>query len=404
MGNVSLHIGHIALVVVGILGGLTLEGSKDARADLWSPGIQLGMRFDDSGLAAPGEGGKWIGDITPLLLLERPGPLTSWDIRAERRYDTQESGTLRFNHDVASGRIRSEMGENTAASLEGWYFRSQDLLNPDPEAQLAPTTMTRARGSASLETWRGEAGYDIENVSHTASGSADGRSQSWNATLFPFRSELTRWLIGFRREEWAVAGDVELTTSVGTVGMRRQHSPWLSSELEVGVARVADDLVGSPRQELAVVAGVNGFGRMLGLPFDARVRIERAVETTGLAEIWRPMAGARVGLKWERSLQSVGGAIAEVARRDFVTLSAQDTLGEHSIVSLEGSYRLASSRVGSGDQLETWRGMATVSRDLRSWLRGQVRYSTAQQSGSGAIAPSRFESSRVELSLTAVYQ
>jgi hypothetical protein len=93
-----------------------------------------------------------------------------------------------------------------------------------------------------------------------------------------------------------------------------------------------------------------------------------------------------------------------VARRDFVTLSAQDTLGGHSIVAIEGSYRLATARVGSGDQLETWRGMATISRDLRTWLRGTVRYATAQQSGRGANAHARFESSRVEVSLTAVYQ
>jgi len=218
------------------------------------------------------------------------------------------------------------------------------------------------------------------------------------------RAEQNRWLIGWRREEWTVDGRTELASSVATVGVRRSHTPFLSSELELGIAHVADDLAGPAREELAVVAGLNGFGHALNLPFDARFRVRRDVTTTGLAEIWRPMAGARVTLRYERSLHANGGYLHEPTYRDFVTFEAQDTLGGRTIVSLEGSYRRVRPRSAVQDRLETYRAAAAFSRDLRPWLRSRVRYSFAQQDPSAGLAVSDFHRNRLELSLSAVYQ
>ena len=122
------------------------------------------------------------------------------------------------------------------------------------------------------------------------------------------------------------------------------------------------------------------------------------------AEIWRPMAGALVSLRWERSMHAGGGVFHEPTRRDFVAFEAQDTLGGRSILSLEGNYRRARPRSLAPGLLETWRAAASLSRDLRPWLRGRVRYSVAQQHASAGVAVSDFDRNRVELSLTAVYQ
>ena len=404
MGRVGIGIGHFTLVLCVGLGGLTPGGGTDARADI-SPGLAVGIRHDDPASGPDGTGQSWIGDIMPMLLLERLGPFTTWDIRAQRRYDTEEnSGRLRVNHDYVSAQVRNEPAEHTTFTLGGSYFHSRDAMQPDPEAQIAPSSVEHASGTAALDFWRAEAGIDIDAIRYNEPGYTDGGSLSWYASAFPYRSEQSMGLIGWRREQWRVQGDAELISSVATLGMRRQHTPGLSSELEVGVAHIVDELAASRRNDLALVAGMNGFGYALGLPFDARVRIEHDVATTGLAEIWRPMAGARIGLKWERTLETVGGVIHEVALRDFVTLGVQDTLGGRSIVSIEGSYRLASPRVNPDERLETWRGMASVTRDLRPWLRGRVRYSTAHQMGSGSLQTSDYDRERLEVSLTAVYQ
>jgi hypothetical protein len=405
MERIRIPFGRSALAATGVVGCLTLVGVTHAYADGLSPGFTIGTQADRPIAGAANGRWEWIGSVTPQLLSERLGPFTSWDLQVYRRYDTsrQVSG-LRAVHDVGLVTFSSQMAEHTRASLDGAYFRSRDVLNPDREAQLASTDLSRASGAASLETWRGEAGYQIENSTYGDPGLADGRSQGWNAALFPLRSEQTRGVIGWRREEWTVDGRTELASSAATVGLRRQHTPFVSSELELGVARVADDLEGPARGEFAMVAGLSGIGYALNLPFDARVRVRRDVSTDGLAEIWRPMAGARIGLRWEWSTHAGGGVFHEPTHRDFVAFEAQDTLGAHSIFSLEGSYRRAHPRSLDQNRLETWRASGTLSRDLRPWLRGRMRYSHAQQHASAGVLVSDFDRNRLELSLSAVYQ
>lgn len=405
MRRTRILFGRSALVIAGAVGTLTLTGPPTTRADSWSPGVTVGSRFDHQTNAAPGTGGDWIHSVTPQLLLERLGPFTTWDLRAERRYDTapHESG-LHRSHDVVIGALNSQWAEHSRASLEGSYFDSRDAFNPDPQAAFSASDQSRASGSIGVETWRAQGGYSIENATYQAPGLDDGRSQSWDAALFLLRTETNRWLVRWRREEWTVASRQELAASAATFGMRRQHSSTMSSRLELGVARIADDRVGPPREDLAVVAGLDGFGRLLRLPFDARAEVRRDVTTSGLAEIWRSIPGIRVSLRWERSLHATGGYFDEPTDQDFVAFQAQDTLGGRSIVSLEGSYRREHPRSLADARLETYRAAAAVSRDLQPWLRGRVRYSMAQQSASAGIGAFPFDRSRVEFMLTAVYQ
>ncbi|MGH7730636.1 MAG: hypothetical protein ACRENJ_05225 [Candidatus Eiseniibacteriota bacterium] len=405
MGSIRIRFGRIAQAATGIVGCLALVTAARAYADGWSPGLTLGTRFDRPVAGASGDEGEWIASVIPQLMAERLGPFTRWDLQAHRRYDASRQLTgLRQTHDVALGAFESQFAEHARATLDGAYFRSRDVLNPDPEAQLASSELSRASGAASLETWRGEAGYRVESSTFVSPGLADGRSQAWNAALFPMRSEQSRWLIGFRREEWTVAGRTELATSAATVGVRRHHTPFVSSELEVGAAWVADDLEGPAREELALAVGLSGLGHAQNLPFDARFKIRRDVSTGGMAEIQRPMAGALVALRWERSVHAGGGVFHEPTHRDFVAFEAQDTLGGRSILSLEGNYRRARPRSLAPGRLETWRAAASLSRDLRPWLRGRVRYSLAQQHASAGLVATDFDRNRLELSLSAVYQ
>ena len=66
--------------------------------------------------------------------------------------------------------------------------------------------------------------------------------------------------------------------------------------------------------------------------------------------------------------------------------------------------RRVSPRSAAPGVLETWRAAAALSRDLRPWLRGRVRYSFAQQHASSGLSVSDFDRNRVEMSLSAVYQ
>lgn len=405
MARLCILFGRTALTVTAIVGFGTLSAPSRTHADGWSPGLTVGTRFDRPVPGIAGDGGEWIGSLTPQFLSDRLGPYTRWDLQAHRRYDaSQRLSGLRAAHDVVLGTLSSQLAEHTRVTVDGAYFRSRDVLNPDPEAPFTGSDQSRASGEGAIETWRGEAGVQVEGTAFRAPEFADARSRSWNVALFPVRSEQSRFLVGVRREEWMVAGRSELATSSGTVGVRRHHTPFVTSELEVGVVRIADDLAGPPHDELAVAAALDGIGHALDLPFDLRFRVRRGVTTTGLAEVWRPMGGARVGLLWERSLHAAGGVFQEPTHRDLVTFGVQDTLGARSILSIEAGYRRARPRSAPQDLLETWRGSASLSRDMRPWLRGRVRYSLAQQNASTGVAVSDFDRNRLELSLSAVYQ
>ena len=91
MESVCHFIGRGSRVIPGIAGIAILVGALPAFADGVFPGITFGTRFDRPVPGAGGEGGEWIGSLTPQILLERLGPYTNWDFRAHRRYDSLQS-------------------------------------------------------------------------------------------------------------------------------------------------------------------------------------------------------------------------------------------------------------------------------------------------------------------------
>lgn len=405
MGRTRISFGRSVLTIAGAVGTLACTGPVGSRADGLAPGITVGTRFDRPVSGTPGAGGAWFGTLTPLVLYERLGPFTNWDFRAQRRYDTHaDVSGLHHANDVLSGSLDTRWSERSYAKFDGTYFYSRDTFTPDPQAAFAPSTQSRGSVEADIETGRTEAGIAYEGTNYDEPGYEDGTSLSWHAGLFPFTSEQQRWVIDWRREELTVGGQTELATSTATAGLRRQHTPRLSSQLEAGVVWITEDIGGAARQDLAVVAGLVGFGQVLHLPFDARIEFRHDVATSGVAEIWRSIPGRRIAFRWEKDLNARGGYFHEATFQDYFVFEAQDTLGGRSIVSLEGSYRRERPRSLPQEGLDTYRAAAAFSRDLQPWLRGRVRYSLAQQRATAGISAYDFDRNRVELMLSAVYQ
>jgi len=365
----------------------------------------VAMRYDDPGPGGIGTAGEWIGAFQPELALERLAPTASWNILAHRRFDSYgESRRPRVSNDVAIGTVTNHFAEHSQVTVEGRYFRSRDLIHPDPESPLASTETAWASGSARASFWRGEASYQVRARTYTSPALGDGDSRSWGATIHPFRSEQQTWSAAWRHDDWRLSGDTDLSASVATVGYRRQHTEQVSSSLEVGMAEVEDDLLGSRRRDLALAASLDGLGHMLRLPFDARLRVTRDVSTAGAAEAWSSLGGAQITVRWERALEAEGGIFHEPTRRDYVSAEARDTLSAGTILSLEGSYRRARPRSVSTAQIETYRASACFLREVNTWLTGTVRYSLARQVGTGGADLPDVDRSRVEFSFTAAYR
>ncbi len=379
--------------------GLSVSG---VHADGWAPGISVATRLDDGSSQGP-DVDPWITTVVPQLNVSRLGPLASWEIGAQRSFDSYtRTPAPRPATDRASLRTWSALAQDTRVSLEGRYLRSRDPLHLDAQAPLTSGPSEIFSGSAEGRFWRGGMAYQMRARTYEAPSLVDGAFQSAKAVLYPLRREHGRLLLLGGWREWRVGGDRTLAASLVTVGYQRDHTAAVSSELEVGAVEVDDRRRGDRHREVAAAAGLTVAGALAGLPLDLRARFARDVTTTGMAEISRSIGGRRLAARWERSVDAEGGLFVESTLRDLVGIEVQDTLSERTLVALEGGYGRTWLREASGLRVEKYRASASVARRLQPWLTGRATYSYVEQTEAEGPISSYSRRSRVELSLTAV--
>src|SRR5262245_6825929 len=238
MSRTGISFGRSALAIAGAVGMLA-SMSPRSHADGLFPGVTVQTRYDQEQTGVPRPPGQWTQSITPRILFERSATLTTWDLRAERRYDNPEqvAGFI-VSHDIVTGAINTRWGEHTRSSVEGSYYESRDVFNPDPRSPISNSRQWHSYGSAGFESYRGEANYDFDVANYQEITLEDGHSQSLDAELYPFRTASSRWLVAAHHEEWRVEGRNQLITTTATAGLRRDHTPTLSSHVEVGLAKI----------------------------------------------------------------------------------------------------------------------------------------------------------------------
>lgn len=374
------------------------RASAQEPIDVWLPGLTIAGHFDQSEPST--RQGRWIGVLAPRVGFQHSSPYADWTLSARRSfYSYENSASPTIATDVASLRVVGTPSEHTEFGVWGHYLRSRDPVLGDPQSTFTSGASSTASGSARILTWRSEAGYRARGRSFDAADLVDGTSQSWNATLFPGRSETHAWLVSYRGEQqWSDKRQV-LRTNVGTAGFRHSHTEFLTSELEVGVASVSE-AGREKRNELAGQVGMSGLGRALGLPFDARFRVIRDAAITGVAEIWRELATARVGVRYDRDLDSEGGAFNRLVEADMVTAELNDTVAVRTTLTLSGSYRHVEARQGPRDRADAYRALVSLDRDLRPWLNARLAYSFVRQDRSASLLLDDFRRHRVEVGFT----
>jgi hypothetical protein len=374
------------------------RASAQEPVDVWLPGLTVAGRFDQSEPST--RQGRWIGVLAPRVGFQHSSPFADWVLSARRSfYSYENSMSPTIATDVASLRVLGTPSEHTEFGLWGHYLRSRDPILGDPRSTLTSGASSTASGSARLLTWRSEMGYRARGRSFDATDLVDGAQQSWNATLFPARSQTHAWLVSYRGEQQKTDKRQVLRTNVGTAGFRHSHTEFLSSELEVGVASVSE-AGRDKRNELAGQVGLTGLGRALGLPFDARFRVIRDAAITGVAEIWRDLATSRIAVRYDRDLDSEGGAFNRLVEADMVTAELNDTIAVRTTVTISGSYRHAEARTGPKDQADAYRALVSVDRDIRPWLNTRLAYSYVRQDRSATLLLDDFRRHRVEVGFT----
>jgi len=382
---------------------LCLPGRALAHADDWRTGVTVATRFDEGSRVGVGDG-DWVSSFTPQVSLYRRGSLTRWELDASRRFDSlPEARSPRAASDVARLDFSTRPAEDAEIALKGWFRGSRDLVALDAGSPVTSGLTESADGLALASFWRGEVTWNGRSKSRDATGAADGWSQDASVTVFPFRSATHALQLRGGYQDWTIDDRRALRVVRGLGGYRREHTPWVSSQVEVGVAEIRDDRTGTTEHEVAWAAAVTGFARAMGLPFASRVRVASDVATTGSVELQRTLGGVSVEAKWERSVRAEGGAFTAPALRDFASIGIQDTLAAGVVVAVEGNYGRTRLLEGAEPRIETWRASGSLARPVRPWLTGRATYGYLRQVESSVAATEQFHRGRVEFALNASF-
>lgn len=219
--------------------------------------------------------------------------------------------------------------------------------------------------------------------------------------LFPVRSAVSALLVRGEYQDWTFDDTLSLSAVTGVAGLRRSHTPLLSSEVEVGAVETRDARTGVRESRAAWTVGITGLARVLGLPLESRVRVGQGAALTGEARVSRSLSGVGLSAGWTRSLEADGGAFDVPAIRDFATVGFEDSLSSGTVVSVLGSYGRWRPRQAAGERIETFRASGSVARALGPWLSGRMTYSYLRQE---PVSGEGFHRARADFALTALFR
>lgn len=372
-----------------------------SRADGVEAGVTVSTRLDD-GTRAGLDGPWWAVAAEPELGFSRDLPTANWNALVRSSFDTyaDKLQTHPASH-LAKLKAESHGSGHLDLWLDGFYLRSSDPLPAAPTTPFAAGETQTYDGSAGFRGWRGELGYAVEGKTYENPGLTDGRLDSWTGELIPLRGETDALFARATRRDWELGNPADLAVTTATLGYRRQNTEVLSTEVQAGwVDSQRSD--GEPaQQDLALGASIDGIGRALGLPFDARAQYARDVVGTGMAEIWRSRAGLKAALRWERRLDVQDGFFTEAALRTFASLEVRDTLGTSTFVAIDGSVGRARPLSSDDPGVKFRKIGGSLARRLRPRLTGRISYVYSwREEQRGAASNDSFRS-RAEVALTA---
>lgn len=373
---------------------------RPAGAATWSPGLDFELLEDRPGSSGPQTDG-WITRMSPRLGLARIGPGTTLELGAQRSFDTHPglAGPEQAG-DAATMRFLGLHSRNTTLAANAGYISSRDPLRGDPYSPVTFSESAVATGAGRLEMWRFEGEYGVRSHTYHSSSQSDGLSHDWSAALFPFRRPDTRLQVGGFGRRLEIDREFALTTNAVTLGMRRDHFPGLSSELQVGAASSRERTGAAASWDVALVAGMRAERGALRLPVDMTFRVVRDLATTGFVEASYPGNQVRFTLRAEQVLGSEGGHFSDPTMARYVTFEVRDTLMGAYALSLEGSLGRTRSYFEPDQWLRTYRAWASLSRRIAPWVAAGLDYSYLNQDAAASEPSWVFRRSRVGLRLT----
>jgi hypothetical protein len=370
-------------------------------ADGVDAGVTLSSRLDN-GTRADVQGPWWGFAADPEVEFSRSLPTSNWDALLHSSFDSYaDKGQTHPPTHLAKLDAWSHGTAELETWLNGFYLLSSDPLPSAPSTPFGAGQTESFEGSAGLSAWRGDVSYALEGKTYQNSGLHDGHLSDWSGSVIPIRSQTDALFVRGTRRDWNLESPTDLTATTATIGFRRQSSEVLKTEVQAGwVDSQRND--GEPaNQELAYGASIDGVGRALGMPFDARAEFMHDVVSTGMAEVWRTRPGLWASLKWERRLDVQDGFFDEVALRTIGSIEVRDTVGTSTFVAIDGSAGRARPLSSEEPSVDFRKISAAVSRRLQPRLTARIGYTYSWRHEARGTGTAESFRSRGEVALTA---
>ena len=380
---------------------LLLAAAGPAHAAAVGPELTFEARYDDNILKRNDGLQDFLSVLVPRIRATEVEGVHPWELRLRRTMVSyaRDPAPVALS-DLVMGRGAWYMAAMESVSAGFRYTRSSEPIDVEDDGIVTGSDVFATSGRVGIETYRADGEFRARSWAYERAGLSDGQSQGWGVRYFPLRTRDTGWILGYRGEHLDL--DVRgLQAHVFTTGIKRQNTPWLSSELEIGgtTVRYAD---GAPDDRH--LAGAFGFVATRGsevAPTIARFRIAHDVTTTSIAELRHSWEASRLTARWESSLDAEGGIYHSptVSRRGTVSLEISPD-GVRRVV-LESSYRRIRPFRVESVTANILRLSASYAFPLNSWMRAQAGYDFQRQDVPPGGHAVEFDRNRVIVSLTA---
>jgi len=366
-----------------------------------TPELKVETRYDDNVLRESEKLRDVVTALTPMLRFTADQPRWTWDVSARRTFASygRDPAPVVLS-DRLTGRTLYQASERESLALNLQYA---DVLDPFEfeDGLLQQRDSRRATGHARLALEHFEAGYSGRGWWYDDPTLRDGVAQSLGARFVPLRTRTTSLSIGHRRQMLELDSrglDVDVTT----IGARRQHARWLSSEIELGRSETRYDDGQATDVGPAFAFGVQMERGMRSNPIEMQLRLGHDATTTVSASLERRSETGHVRASVERLLDVEGGLYRNpsVVRRAALewTLTNLDAR----TLTLRGVYGRVRPFHGTGTTANVLRLTAALETPLSARLGLRTSYDFWKQNVPGEGLDVDFDRHRVAVALTAL--
>lgn len=381
--------------------GLGLVAARRSEALVVSPQLGATARYEN--FASPAttaeHGSGWIGLLDPQIDLLHADARSNLHAVLRKRFDFRPDNQSPVpGAGLAHALLSRALTRTASVAVEARLDHVSDPFAADFTV-VSPAHARYTRfGSARFENARAEGAASLHAFRYQPDDIPRGRSQDWRLALVPVRTEAQAVRVTWRGQDLRLSDGQRFHSDQVALGLKRMARAGLVAELEAGGFFWSQD-ESDPHLEPAVAVGLRSGTDAPGPPLQVTLRLSRDVFTLWQAEVARVGAGRKIVVGWERESDYLCAAHSSPTVTSRIRLGLRDTLGQRTILELEGSREETQEVFFGESRFHTDRAGLAIARALRPRLALRAASQYLSQFDDDPAAHSRTQRVRFEVSI-----